>query len=386
MILMKKNLFHLHDIKFNIKTFQKKFRLSSVLVFILFVLPLLSSCGTAFVASKQDDVLTQIDVWSAENKYGKAFATLNYVKTSHPQYAELQIRKKTLLTQATEYELRIDKQIKQFIATNQWSQALDLIDQAKEKYPLAKAENNHRILAQTEKYLLAQQQKALSSIDQDIMLERSQWMIKTWPIYQEKLNTDPRNEVLKKQLDDLNKEAKSLSQKLALLSQQAINKKHYKTAKIRINQAIALDPTQKHQAILSQLKKVSAKSYIKKKQSQDITRKIQQNTLLQDIEKSYYAGDLLKTRQLISELDEDEQNDSQIIQLKQELERSINYTTQRLAAKANTEYTNGQFHQAIKLWEQVLMYDPENVMAKKNIIRAEKVIEKLTSIREKQQN
>ncbi len=386
MILMKKNLFHLLDIKFNIKTFQKKFRLSSVLVFILFVLPLLSSCGTAFVASKQDDILTQIDVWSAENEYGKAFATLDYVKTSHPQYAELQIRKKTLLTQATEYELRIDKQIKQFIATNQWSQALDLIDQAKEKYPLPKAENNHRILAQTEKYLLAQQQKALSSIDQDIMLERSQWMIKTWPIYQEKLNTDPRNEVLKKQLDDLNEEAKSLSQKLALLSQQAINKKHYKTAKIRINQAIALDPTQKHQAILTQLKNMSVKSYKKKKKSQNITRKIQQNTLLQDIEKSYYAGDLLKTRQLISELDEDEQNDSQIIQLKQELERSINYTTQRLAAKANTEYTNGQFHQAIKLWEQVLIYDPENVMAKKNIIRAEKVIEKLSSIREKQQN
>jgi len=386
MILMKKNLFHLHDIKFDIKTFQKKFRLSSVIVFLLFVLPLLSSCGTAFVASKQDDVLTQIDVWSAENKYGKAFATLDYVKTSHPQYAELQLRKKTLLIQATEYEHRIDQQIKQFIAENQWSQALDLMDQAKEKYPLANAENSDRMLAQTEKYLLTQQQKALSSIDQDIMLERSQWMIKTWPIYQEKLNTDPRNEVLKKQLDDLDKEAKILSQKLILLSQQAINKKHYKTAKIRINQAIALDPTQERQAILSQLKKVSEKSYSKKKKSQDISRKIQQNTLLQDIEKSYYAGDFLKTKQLISELDEDEQNDAQIIQLKQELQRSINYTVQQLSSKANTEYTNGQFHQAIELWEQVLIFDPENVMAKKNIIRAEKVIEKLSSIREKQQN
>lgn len=365
-------------------------RLISQLVTIFFIVSFLSGCGTAFIASKQDDIVTQIDVWSAENEYGKAFTTLDYVKSTHPQYKKLQHRKKSLLIQATEYEQNIDKQIKQYIKNNQWAQALDLMDQAKEKYPLAATDTNNRNLAKTEQYLIEQQQKLLGSIEQELTLQRSQWMIQARPVYQTKLNADPRNAALKRQLDALNKEAKILSQKLTVLSQQAITKKHFKTARLRINQAIALDPSAKRQEILSQLNKNSKKSYRKKKnrkkQSQDKAREIQHNSLLQEIETSYNAGNLIETKQLISKLDENELNDIKIIQLRQELERSINYAIEQLSSEANKNYTDGQFHQAIKRWEQVLMYDPENVMAKKNILRAEKVIDKLTRLREKQNN
>ncbi len=264
------------------------------------------------------------------------------------------------------------------------------MDQAKEKYPLADTDTDNKGLAKTEKNLIEQQQKLLGSIEQKITLQRSQWMIQARPVYQTKLNADPRNDALKRQLDALNKEAKVLSQKLTLLSQQAINKKHFKTARLRINQAIALDPSAKRQEILSQLNKHSKKSYRKKtsrkKQSQDKAREIQHNSLLQEIESNYNAGNLIATKQLISKLDENELNDIKIIQLKQELDRSITYAIEQLTSEANKNYTDGQFHQAIERWEQVLMYDPENVMAKKNILRAEKVIDKLTRLREKQNN
>ncbi|MCW8929778.1 MAG: hypothetical protein OQL19_06035 [Gammaproteobacteria bacterium] len=371
-----------------IDKFTQLIDIKHVFIILLLIIPFLSGCGSAFVASKQDDILTQIDVWSSENEYGKALSTIDYVKKNHPQYQELQIRKKTLLTQATEYEKQIDTQIKTYIKTKKWKQALDLIDQAKEKYPLGESKN--RLLAKTEKNLLAQQKKSLTSIDQSIMIERSLWMIKTLPIYHEKLNTDPRNEVLYKQVEKLNQESSELSKKLTLLAEQAIARKHFKTARIRIQQAITLEPSKQRQLILSKLNSQSKKSYLskqkKKKISQDKSHQTQQNSLLQEIEKSYNRGDFLKTRQLISELDDNGQNDIQLIQIKQELDRSISYTIKQLMSKANKNYTDGQFHQAIELWQQVLMYEPQNVIAKKNILRAEKVIEKLSSLREKQGN
>ncbi len=388
MIVMKNKESPIFDAIINYKKLTHKIPLNTSFIAIILIISFLSGCGTAFVASKQDDLLTQIDVWSAENEYGKAFNTMTYVKESHPQYKALQIRKKSLVIQANEYEQSIDKQIKSFIKANQWAEALDLIDQAKEKYPLGDSKN--RDLIKTEKNLLSEQQQLLTSINQKLMIKRSQWMIETLPVYHEKLKTDPRNESLQHQINSLDKEAKQLSQELTLLARQAIDKKHYKTAKIRIKQAITLESNKEREDIAAQLKGRSRQYYkkkkIKKQKSQEKTRKEQQTILLQEIEKSYNTGDFLRTRQLISRLDENGQNDIQLIQIKQELNRSINYTVKKLMSKANKNYTDGEFQDAINLWQQVLMFEPDNLIAKKNIRRSEKVIEKLSSLREKQSN
>lgn len=351
--------------------------LISLIVF--FMVSTLSGCST-YIASKQDDLLTQIDVWSAENEYGKAFETLGYVKKTHPQYADLQKRKKSLQAEANDYEKKIYKEIYKRIQGKRWAAALDLIDEAKEKHPEGKK------ILQAEKLLLTKQQAQLDIIDRNIMLERSQWMIETLPIYQSKLKTDPRSEELKRHVKKLTAEAMALAKELTDLSKQAIKDKHFITARSRINQAIALDPTAKRKKIAESLKRRAKKTQKKKKKAQKITQKKKQRSILLDIEKSFKAGDLLQTRELISRLDKEERNNSELLQLEQELDRSINYTIQSYFSEANKAYTDGEFNHAIDLWEQVLLYDPDNAIAIKNIKRANKVIDKLSTLREKQQN
>lgn len=209
-------------------------------------------------------------------------------------------------------------------------------------------------------------------------------MIKTRSFYQDKLNTDPRNEALKEQVKNLNNEAELLSEKLTQLSKVAINKKYYRTAKMRINQAIALQPGQQRQQILSQLQNREKKSDKKKKQTESRSNKIQQDALIQEVEESFKAGDFLKTKQLILTLDENEQKNAQLIALEQELQRSIDDTIEQLVSEANKHYINGEFYQTIDLWEQVLLYEPQNTLTIKNIRRAEEVIDKLRRLREKQ--
>ncbi len=252
----------------------------------LFVISSLSACGTAFVASKQDDILTQIDVWSAENEYGKAFSTLNYVKKTHPQHSLLQQRKSSLIIQAGEYEQQIDIQVKAYIRNKQWAKALDLIDEAKQKYPY-KDKNDNRLLGYTEKYFIQQQEQALALIEKRILLEKAQWMVEAIPLYKEKQKTDPRNQVFQDELAELIKESEQLAQGLTLLTLQAIERKYYKTAKLRINQAINLAPNKKRQKIQAQLKSRSQATYKKQQKTHKRKRKIKQTSILDDIENSY---------------------------------------------------------------------------------------------------
>lgn len=349
----------------------------SVLLIILFLMSALSGCST-YIASKQDDLLTQIDVWSAEDEYGRAIKTLNYVTPSHPQYQQLLARKKNLQIQAQDYQRKINKKVLQLIEAKQWADALDLIDQAKAKYPQGEG------IEKTRQHLLDEQKKRLSAIDEHIMLERSQWMIKVRPLYQARLKADPRNDELNDYVDELHKESEELAQKLTQLSKRAIERAHYKTARTRIDHAIALAPSKERKTILSILNDREKVSYNLKQQTQKRTHMEQQNTILLDIEKSFAAGDLIATKQLISELDEKERQNPELIQLEQQLDRTINYTIKRFFSKANKLYTDGQFQKAIELWEKVLLYEPQNALAKENIQRAEKVIDKLTTLREKQ--
>ncbi len=349
------------------------------LIILSFSLLTLSGCST-YIAAKQDDVLTQIDVWATEQEYGKAFETLNYVKNTHPQYKSLQQRKKSLLIEAQEYEQTIHQKIVKLIEQDHWAEALDLLDTAKAKYPKGKS------LEKTQQLLLDRQANELQKLAQKLMLERSQWMIQARPLFRKKTIISPRDKEFKKQLDALNQEAIKLAIQLTQLSQQESRRGHYSHARKHIKQAIALEPTPAREKILKQLNQRATKNYKRKKKAQSVIIKKQQTNILQEIEKNFQNGNLIKTKMLIATLNDSEKNNPELIQLEQELDRSINYRIQYHFAEANKFYTDGQFQQAIAHWQQVLLYDPENKIAQKNILRAEKVINKLETLREKQQN
>ena len=350
-----------------------------LLLILSFSFLLVSGCST-YIAAKQDDILTQIDVWANEQEYGKAFETLNYVKKSHPQYERLQQRKKTLQIEVQEYEQNVHQEIINLISKNHWAEALDLLDRAKKKYPQGK------ILEKTQQLLLDRQANELQKLAQKLMLERSQWMIVALPLYKQKTIISPRDKDFKKQLEALNKEARELATQVTQLSRQEIRQGHYKQAIKHIKQALALHSNSEREQILKQLKKRASKSYKRKKKAKSAKIKKQQNTILLEIEKNFQNGNLIKTRMLINTLNKSERNNPELIQLEQELARSIKYRTQYHFSEANKFYTDGQFQQAIAHWEQVLLYDPENKIARKNILRARKVIKKLQTLREKQKN
>jgi hypothetical protein len=339
----------------------------------------ISGCAT-YIASRQDDILSQINIWAREQEYSKAFETIGYVKPKHPQYQQLEKRKLSLLKEASNYEISVEKKIHQYTEKDQWAAALDLMDEALDKYTEGKT------LQKTRELLINQQQQKLVRLDEKITRQRSLWMIATRPVIEKKLVIDPRNEDLKEYVQSLQLESEQLAAGHTQKAQAALKAKQYAEAKVQINKAIALAPTNKRKKILARLTARELSTHQKKKQKQKLTLKKKHDSTLIQITKNFQAGNLLKTKKLIATLSESQRESPELIHLELQLDQSIRYVVQRHLSNANKLYTAGKFHQAIQIWETVLLYDPANEDAKKNIIRANKVIDKLSDLREKQQN
>jgi tetratricopeptide (TPR) repeat protein len=346
----------------------------------------LSSC-TQFDPLPQEDLTAQVDAWIAANEYGKAIENIHYVQPEHPQYLELKNRQDTVLELAHLYEKKVSDDIEKMIKNKQWGKALDLVDQASKNYP------DSMLIYESSEKLHQQQLQHIEKLEQRVLIERANWIQKALPLYKTLVNTDPRNKSLENYLEQLEYEAELLAEQLTWLAEEAIERKHFKTARLRMTMANNLSPEKQRTELLNRINQINTeKSKIVQNRKMASERREQekkesqhQQALFDNIERSYSSGWLAITKSLINQLVEKVQQTPEIIELKYDVDKAIEYHVDFLFSQANKLYEEGQFEQSIEKWQEILIYEPENKLAQEHIQRAEKVIEKITQLREKQQ-
>ena len=361
-------------------------RLSRYFVSIPFIILSLISC-TPFIDQSQDDLSAQVDAWIAANEYGKAIEAIHYVQPEYPQYLELKNRQESVLELAHTYEKKTSEDVEKMISENKWENALDLVEQARRNYPQG------LLIYEINEKLHKKQTQQIKKMERRILIERAKWMQEVLPLYRILQNTDPKNRTLKTYVDQLEYEAELLAEQLTWLAEEAIEKKHYKTARLRLTMANNISPEPQRTELLNQVKRIN-KQNSKNVQKQQIAREKKdqekqasqyQQALFNNIKRSYSRGWLAISKSLISQLDEKERQTPEIIQLQHDIDVAIEHQIKLLFAQADKLYEDGQFELAIEKWEDILLYEPENELAQEHIQRAEKVIEKITRLREKQQ-
>jgi len=202
----------------------------------LFLLILsLSSC-TQLAPLPQEDLTAQVDTWITTNEYGKAIENIHYVQPEHPQYLELKKRQDTVLELAHLYEKKVSEDIEKMINNKQWDKALDLADQARKKYP------DSILIYESYEKLHQQQLEHIEKLEQSLLIERAKWVQKVLPLYKALINTDPRNKTLESYIEQLEYDTELLAEQLTWLAEEAIERKHFKTARLRITMANNLSP------------------------------------------------------------------------------------------------------------------------------------------------
>lgn len=352
----------------------------------IFVLILsLSSCSQ-FNTTVQDDLTAEVDSWIANNEYGKALEAIHYVHAEDPKYLELKNRQGSVLELAHEYEKNISETTQKMVANKQWASALKLVDQASRNFP------EGLLIQETAEKLAQQQSEQIEKLEQDLLIKRGEWMQEALPLYQALLDTDPKNKQLQTYLVQLEYEAELLAEQISLLAEAAIDRKHYKTARLHLVMANNLSPEAPREELLNQINQINKqnsqivqnKKVAREKREEEKKETQHQQALFDNIERAFSSGWLSITRSLIGQLDEEEQQSPDMVELKQNIEQTIEDQVGLLFSQADKLYEDGQFEQAIEKWQKILTYEPDNELAREHIQRTEKVIDKLNQLREKQ--
>jgi len=248
------------------------------------------------------------------------------------------------------------------------------------------------LILETAEKLHQQQAEQIEKLERQLLIKRGKWMQEALPLYQALFNTDPRNKHLETYLVQLEYDAELLAEQLSLLAEAAIDRKHYKTARLHLSMANKISPEAPREELLNKINQINKqnsqivqnKKVAREKREEEKKETQHQQALFDHIDRAFTRGWLSITKSLIGQLDKKEQQLPEIVELKHNVDQTIEYQVELLFSQADKLYEDGQFEQAIEKWQKILTYEADNELAKEHIQRAEKVIDKLNQLREKQ--
>jgi tetratricopeptide (TPR) repeat protein len=331
----------------------------------------------------------QVDHWVAEHKYADALNLLGDISIINKEYANLIKKKQVVLEKAEVYSKEIlqigkelEKQGRIGEAENQYVQGLTNYPQSN---ALTSALNN----------LQAKQSEKLKILSRETLITDAIWLERTLTLYSEIFRLKTPTRLTERQYNEQQHKAKMIAQELAGIGSVALDQGNLKLAGRTIPLALKLLPSPENKQLNKKLndvinrqknkiKQADKRASEKSKKDQQNALKEQQNTLLNELGRAINDHNLIEAQQLLSRLEKDEGNTESLSELQIKLKQLVDKKVELHLAQGIELYSEGEYQQAINIWRQVLVLDPENEQLKTHIERAERVISKLQELREKQ--
>ena len=118
---------------------------------------------------------------------------------------------------------------------------------------------------------------------------------------------------------------------------------------------------------------------IKTKRKKEESKK-KENQLISLYQNAYNSGDFPKARLYLDKLIHLKPGQKKTLELKSQLDRDINSRVEKGITKGKKLYSQGKISSALKLWQDLLAYDPKNEELTSLIIRADKVSKKIKKL------
>jgi tetratricopeptide (TPR) repeat protein len=99
-----------------------------------------------------------------------------------------------------------------------------------------------------------------------------------------------------------------------------------------------------------------------------------------ELRQAMEAGDLLRARQLLNQLEQQSPQHSQLPPLQSQLQALLDNRVESAIKQGNDLYSRGEIKRALQIWREAEFLDPDNVELLANIARAEKVLQNLRAL------
>lgn len=357
---------------------------------LFWLLPMLAlQSGCALLNTKYSENRPQIDQWIGEQQYGQALKTLSRVEPQDPHYLEAADKRKQVEALAAAYEQEIRQQNSQRLEQGNWAGALDSYDEALTRLP------DSVVLKDGLAQLHHMQTEELDRLELQRLKDHGNWLKQTIPTYRDIARVDPRNSDAQRKLQRIINEAESVADQLALHGNRAMANNDLQNAATLLELAAELSSAP---AIQESLKKLNQRLSKEQEQARlERQKKLEQQraaerrrqqaieTQLKKFEAAFKDGQYNSARDHLTALSRSGLDNKRYRTLQQRLSSAIDKAASEQFDAGINAYSRGQYDKAADHWRRVLELKPDNKQAREHLERAERVVEKLRELEQKQQ-
>jgi len=340
-----------------------------------YLLPLLAitlffASGCAYVSSFSSDLPNKIDHLAKKQQYGEALAILDFIKPTHPQYAELKRREKRIAQLGEQFATNEIARAKVCEKKEQWQQAQHIYQTTLDKIP------QHSGLNQAYETFLAHRNTRLQRLEQALILNRAQWLIDNTPVQKEFSHILANAEQRYSELKDFHRQVEDTSEKLQRCIEVNMKQGNNKIVARCLALVDKLAPGKIDKALRSKTQVYLGKAkLVQQKQQGVLTR-----TLIAQLKQGYSHENLLHARQQLDRLKGKKNLSRKTARLNAELKRRYDSGIEQGIVAGRKLYSDGKISEAVQVWNSLLAIDSENHKLVSHIKRAKRVLKKLETL------
>jgi len=328
---------------------------------------ILSLQGCAYLASFGSHLPDTIEQQIAAGEYGKALATLKWVKPDHPDYARLMQLQAEARRQARALEKRTLREATKREKQGEWYRAQKTYEQALERIP------DSEPLQKAYSAFLERRQRYLHKLELALLMNRANWLIQNAPIRTEVARVLPEEYRRYPALRDYDKQVHKTARGLDRCLQEALDEHRPKLLEACLELRLKLDPEHRDAELVAAARQALARYRAReRRQENDATR-----ALITELKQGYSHDNLLRARQLLDRLADTPARDATSRALRAELERYFRQGIEQGIAAGRKLYSRGDVAGALDIWQSLAKIDPDNEKLLDHIQRAERVLKKL---------
>ena len=338
---------------------------------LLFLLALTFS-GCAYIRSFDDDLPARVDQWIEQQEYGRALATLEYVKPDNRNYQLLMRKKQRILVLANSFENTSISKARRLTNRNKWNAALKTYDAALDKLP-----GSQKLQAARNDFL-QKRQVYLKELELRLLINKGEWLDKNAPLHEKIKLTIPDKYRSVPGIRDYEDDLEDTLPSLVDCTETAIMADELQLARQclylaeQLGEEVERDP--RLQAARQRIEQVDRSLIQQQKQK---TRE-----LLAELKQGYSVENLQRAHEHLARLRKRDTRDNESLRLQRQLNQHLqNGLDQRIEA-ARRLYSSGKIEQALRSWESLQTVDPDNQKLEAHIERARRVLEKLQRLQQ----
>lgn len=329
--------------------------------------------GCAHLGGSGQAGLDEVDRLLAQQRYYQAHRLLSdlAIRPGEPAGSRLQQRRRTVARSIEAYEASILSTAEQYEQQGEWAKAEAVLLRAMRR---AGGDSG---LRRAYRDLLERQEAVETALRAELAIHEAERLLKDAHTYQKMARLGRQGWLTRLEIGALADKRHKVARQLTRYGRQAMAREDVQLAERCFRLADSL-----HSSADSRRGIRLAEAAGPGSRRDDNRPSL--NRLVERYQAALSRQDLLEARELMQTMRRHFPRTKRVEALDTQLEQAVSQKVRQASERARTLYSEGQVAEALAIWQKMLALDPDNLELRASIARAERVLENLRLLQEKQ--